>query len=652
LLALSTGLRAWAGLRVPTPWIVPDEVVYAEIGRSLWSGDYAILGEPAPFYGVVYQALAGLPLSLGDLELGYDLLKVLQAAVMSLAAVPVYLWGRSFLRAGWALAAAALTLAAPGLMYSGLVMTEVAFYPIMVLAAWLTARALARPTLVTQALVVGVVALAVATRLQAFVLGPAILTAGLVGATLAGRPRLALRLAPATGGLVVLGAVWAGWRLLDGGPASELFGAYRAAAESGYDAGASLRWILYHAADAVLFTGVLPACAIAVLFARAASGRERSRELAAFLAVAVSFSVWLVVQVGIFASAHVGRLAERDLLPLAPIAFLGLAAWLDRGAPRSRLALGAAAACALALVAALPVAELVSRLALPDAFTLAPLYRLELRAGSLDLDLVVLAAAAAAVAAAALVPRRLAWTLALGLGVVLVAVSVSASRVVAGESELARQASVGDEPRWIDERADAPVTLLYSSDFDWTGVWRAVFWNHRIARVYSLLDSEVPGPLPQRAVGPYDDGRIAYQAGGLPFGAPLVAAPVAIALAGDEVGEAPGLLRLWRPSPPLRLAEWVQGIGASGWLPKRARVVVFACAGGQLRLTMVAPEARRIDLRRNDADHETLELGAGETRSTEIPAAVDPPAGQRSCTFDIAPDGPVFVPDILFTRAG
>src|SRR2546430_13472755 len=34
-------------------------------------------------------------LSLGDLDAGYTVLKAVQALVMSLAAVPVYLWGRS-----------------------------------------------------------------------------------------------------------------------------------------------------------------------------------------------------------------------------------------------------------------------------------------------------------------------------------------------------------------------------------------------------------------------------------------------------------------------------------------------------------------------------------------------------------------------------
>ena len=85
---------------------------------------------------------------------------------MSLAAVPVYLWGRTMMRPRWALAAAALTLAIPGLGYSGLVMTEVVFYPVAVLAAWALALVLADHALWRQSLFAAAAGLAILTRLQ------------------------------------------------------------------------------------------------------------------------------------------------------------------------------------------------------------------------------------------------------------------------------------------------------------------------------------------------------------------------------------------------------------------------------------------------------------------------------------------------------
>jgi len=183
LVALSAAFRTWAALTVPTPWIAPDELIYGMLGRALWqTGHLDLLGHPISFFSFVYPALAGLPLSLGDRQLGYDLLKVQQAIVMSLTAVPVYLWGRELTSRGWALVASALALATPGLAYSGLIMTEVAFYPAFVVAAWAIARAVAVPTTRRQALALGAIALVFFVRLQALVLVPAYLSAVLAEA--------------------------------------------------------------------------------------------------------------------------------------------------------------------------------------------------------------------------------------------------------------------------------------------------------------------------------------------------------------------------------------------------------------------------------------------------------------------------------------
>src|SRR4051794_6238036 len=95
LVGLSTSLRFWGARRIPAPWIAPDEFVYGLLGRSLWEhGTLTILDAPTRFYSLVVPLVVGLPLSLGDLGLGYTLLKLLQAFVVSLAAVPAFLWAR------------------------------------------------------------------------------------------------------------------------------------------------------------------------------------------------------------------------------------------------------------------------------------------------------------------------------------------------------------------------------------------------------------------------------------------------------------------------------------------------------------------------------------------------------------------------------
>src|SRR5919204_3706255 len=173
LVSVSTLLRFWGGSSIPIPWINPDEIIYGKLGQSLWStGTFRILGRPTEFISLVYPALAGVPLSLGNLERGYHLLKLVQALAMSLTAIPVYLWARSLGARFYAFVAAVLTVAIPGLAYSGLIMTEVAFYPVVLLAAYVLAAALERPTLTRQALFVLACAAAAMTRLQAFVLLP------------------------------------------------------------------------------------------------------------------------------------------------------------------------------------------------------------------------------------------------------------------------------------------------------------------------------------------------------------------------------------------------------------------------------------------------------------------------------------------------
>src|SRR2546430_1409363 len=132
-------------------------------------------------------------------------------------------------------ASAALTLAVPGLLYSGFLMTEVSFYPVFVLAAWAMASALAEPTLDRQAILLGTMLLAFATRLQAVVLMPVFVLALLLDAWL--RPRasntvlLARRFVPLFAGLAAVAAVWSGLvrRGREAG-ASGVLGTYGAAA--------------------------------------------------------------------------------------------------------------------------------------------------------------------------------------------------------------------------------------------------------------------------------------------------------------------------------------------------------------------------------------------------------------------------------------
>ena len=134
VLALSAFLHWLAVRSIHGPWIVPDEMIYAERALTAWhAGPWSLLHGTGAGYGVLYPLVAGVPLSIGRTPQSYTLLKLVQPIVVSLAVVPVFVGCRRLMSVRWALVAATLTAASPLLLYSGFVMTEVLFYPLAVL---------------------------------------------------------------------------------------------------------------------------------------------------------------------------------------------------------------------------------------------------------------------------------------------------------------------------------------------------------------------------------------------------------------------------------------------------------------------------------------------------------------------------------------
>lgn len=629
VVALSAGLRFVAATGVPVPWIAPDEMLYALLGRGLWSsGHLSVLGGNTPYYSAVYPALAGLPLSLGDVHAGYTALKALQAVTMSLAAVPVYLWGRTLMRRGWALAAATLTLAIPGLAYSGLVMTEVAFYPVFVLAAWAAAAAIARPARRRQALLAGAVALAVATRLQALVLVPALLTAIALEAVLARELRRSRALWPVAA--VALAALVA----LAAGGASAL-GGYAAAGHASYGAADALRYVLYHAAAALLVCGVVPACAVALLTIGALRRPEPSAAVRAYLAVAVSFTLWLVLEVGVFASRHAFRIEERDLLGLAPLLFLGFALWLDRGAPRTYAAAAAVGLAAAAIALAVPYGTFVDDAAVPDSFTFAAALGLLRSHPSLDPALLFGVPAAVAAALPALLPRRALPATAALLLAALVAASVAASSQVRAESRDRQAALVGAEPRWVDRAVTGSVAYVYGGSRYWNAVWESLFWNRRIRAVYDLPRDRVGGDLPQTVLPLRGDGVL--RAGGRPIPYRYVVAATNLTFAGSRLAEQPlagfdqAGLALWRLSGTPRLLDEISGLQPNGDLLARAELVGYGCTSGSFVLTLLGKTDARVDFFAGGALVRRVTTTPGNSLQVVVQARPRRSAGGSAC---------------------
>ena len=641
LVLISTAFRAWAAVSVPVPWIAPDEMVYGLLGQSLYShGSLEILGSPTPFYSLLVPALVGFPLSAFGLTHGLDVLQGLQAFVMSLTAVPVYLWGRSLVSRGWALVGAALAVAAPGLTYAGLMMSEVLFYPLLVLAAWAGADVIARPTRRSGVLLVLAVLALCATRIQGIVLLPVLATAAIVDGWFARSWANLRRLLPATGALAALAVIWIGWRL---GSGSGTLGGYEVIATTSYSVGGAVKFVVYHLASVLIICGLFPAAAVALLFVRAARHGEPDPHVRAYLAVASSLTVWQVVEVGVFASYYSDRIVERNLIGLGPVLFLGLVLWLDRGAPGTAWERAAVAAVAALVLLVLPVRRLVNIFGAHDAMTMLPLYKLRQATGPGTMLAVYLVVGALVALAFALLPRRAVRVVPAVLLVALVAASALAGKFAVDQARAQQQAFLGKRPNWVDRKADGPVAYLYDGEPSWNGVWHTLFWNKKIDRVFDLGHAGVPGPLPQAHAEVQPDGTVFVPPSARQPGDYAVVSTWTT-LAGEKLkgvkqqGLTQAGLRLWRVERPLRFRDQISGLQLNGDVIANdtGRLVGYACRKGTFRLTVIPKQPEAVEIRVNGRPVRGLTFGSGATSWHG-----DFPAGGHGgrCTLEVKPTG-------------
>jgi hypothetical protein len=641
LVLISTAFRAWAAVSVPVPWIAPDEMVYGLLGQSLYvHGSLEILGSPTPFYSLLVPALVGFPLSAFGLTHGLDVLQGLQAFVMSLTAVPVYLWGRSLVSRGWALVAAALAVAAPGLTYAGLMMSEVLFYPLLVLAAWAGADVIARPTRRSGVLLVLAVLALCATRIQGIVLLPVLATAAIVDGWFARSWANLRRLLPAAGALAALAVIWIGWRL---GSGSGTLGGYEVIATTSYSVGGAVKFVVYHLASVLIICGLFPAAAVALLFVRAARHGEPDPQVRAYLAVASSLTVWQVVEVGVFASYYSDRIVERNLIGLGPVLFLGLVLWLDRGAPGTAWERAAVAAVSALVLLVLPVRRLVNIFGAHDAMSMLPLYKLRQATGPGTMLAVYLVVGAVVALAFALLPRRAVRVVPAVLLVALVAASALAGKFAVDQARAQQQAFLGKRPNWVDRKADGPVAYLYDGEPSWNGVWHTLFWNKKIDRVFDLGHAEVPGPLPQARAEVQPDGTVFVPPSARQPGDYAVVSTWTT-LAGEKLkgvkqqGLTQAGLRLWRVERPLRFRDQISGLQLNGDIVANdtGRLVGYACRKGTFRLTVIPKQPETVEIRVNGRPVRGLTFGSGATSWHG-----DFPAGGHGgrCTLEVKPTG-------------
>lgn len=582
LAAVAVALRTAAALALPTPWLLPDEGAYALLGRGLWHhGDLAVLGGPSQYASALYPLISGLP---------YAVLRVLQVLAACGTAVVVYVWARSLARPAWALLAAALMLALPGLVYAGAVVAEALFVPLAALASWLAVRALVSPSGRNQAALVAAVLACALTRGEANLLVLAVL----VAATLARRVRV---LWPTW---LAAAASSVAWLALGGGSPLRSLGGVGAGS---YTAHRVVVWVLQLGGDFVLVCGAVPLCA-AILLASDRADDLRTRATADF---AVALAALTVLELGAFTAGHADRLLERELVFAVPPLFVAFAAWLGRGAVRPKLRTAAVAVVAVAVLLAMPFGRLAQGGGAGDNPTLVPLMHLD----SPQVYGVVALFALTAGALLLALPARWAWLLPGLLVLVFGATSVSAAEEFVDRGHTARQIYVAPVANWIDRDAREPVTYLYDGADDASLVWSQLFWNERIADVLDLPAAHVPGPLPQGQLQIFaDDGVLRLVGGGLPSATALVA-PQGFHFRGTLVSHAARLgLSLWRLRSPARLRSWLQGVEPNGDVLQGgvATLDVFDCGRGTMHLVAVGRDNESLQLSSDGAPVVTTKL--------------------------------------------
>jgi hypothetical protein len=586
LVVVSTGIRYAFTRQAVAPWIMVDELIYSELAKSFASsGEFLVRDHGTGAYGYVYPILIAPAWWLFNaVPDAYAAAKGINSLVMSLAAVPAYFLARRVLGTWMSLAAAALAVAIPSMVYTATLMTENAFYPIFLVTILAFVVWLDRPTLTNSAILVGLCLVAFLTRQQAIALVPAILTAPFF----LDRRQAVQRYWPmfsliVGGGLVILVEQVARGKSVFG-----ILGAYQVASTSHYSVGEVTRWFLYHVSELDLSLGVLPFAALLVL---AFGLRSLPRPQKVFVAASVAVSFWLVLEVAIFASEQSFRVEERNMFYVAPLFLIALLVWVERGLPRGTGWATAAIIVAAALPGALPYSTLIGLPAISDTIALVPLgWLVEQGLGLDDVGLVVVFVCAAAGLLFLFVPRRYAFVLPL---IVLAYFGVSQASIQAKHQHESLESLFGgiSSPPltrdWIDRKvgSGANVSVVWTGNTDKFTIWENEIFNRSLGTVYATGPA-LPGDLAETPVTVSDtSGELL--AAGRPVHVSYALADTSLALKGTVIAQDVGKrMVLYRVDGPLRQIARVTGLYPDTWSGRDVTYTRFDCHGGTLTVQL------------------------------------------------------------------
>jgi hypothetical protein len=591
--------RVLLSRRMPGPWIMADEITYSELAKSFAESHRMLYhGHPRTFQ-TIYPIFVS-PAWLADpIPTAYGIAKGLNAVLMTLAAIPFWFWARRLMPGVHAFVALVLFLLLPAFVYTNEIMTENLAFPAVLLALFVIALALERPTPMRQLLAVAAIGFACLARLQSLVLlvglPTAVLLKGLLDAQSAGEKRpwrtmlAVVRQFAWALGVILFGAIgYLVFKLAQGSSPSAVLGAYEGT-QSGYSVSGVARWFVLHVAGLPYSVGLIPVCAFIVLVGLALRrGAVTTPAQRAFLAVSLGVAPWMILQVAAFASRFSYRIEERNLIYLGPLFLLALLLWISQELPRPPVLAAVAVVVPFLLLISLPLETLLNVSIRSDTFSFSPLLRLESRLSGGATDVRILLALGGIVAAIAFLalPRRYAGPVfVVGIAVFLAISSKSAFGGARGLALAERAAPGTTNVNWIDDRLGSDESVVFVNDQPDTGnphlLWQTEFWNRSVHPVLNIA-------TPHDVLG--DTATVDTGTGKITPALPEVAkdaaaaryavAPTTTSLAGTVI-ERTGQLALYRVDSPLRIASSANGIYSDGWTGATASFTRYALPGGR-----------------------------------------------------------------------
>ena len=593
LIGLSFAVRLAVGWLRATPNYFVDEYLYAELARSLLeTGRPAVRGIDFVFPSLLQPLLTAPTWLAGEVWVSYRLTQALGALAMSLVAVPVFLLGRRLgLGRPLALAAAALSLAVPDLLFASWVMAEPFAYPLFVAAVLAGTVALAEPSKRRGLLFVGLAALAVFARAQFAVLPLCFVAAVLVVGLRERRVRVVLREQALPLGIFA----GAGLAIALVG-VNRVLGLYQSALDQRADPVELAERVGLNGLVLAYSSGwmLVPGALLGLILVLA---RPRSRAELAFGALFGTTTFALLLEAGL--AGAVDHAQERYVFYVLPLAALAFCVYASRGWPaRAHLAL--LASLLIAASAQVPLAGFTAADGKSQSPFLLAAFRLEEALGSPGSGSLAIAVAAALLgigvillSARPAVATPIALTLALAASV---AASMGAVAFDNRNAASVRAAFLPEDPSWVDHAGFDKVTLVRGPGGVRTEALEQLFWNRSVDRVVLLPGAEQIDHFtsPRLAVAP--DGSL--RADGRPLDGPLLVDGYGgtIQLADAERVVSSQSYALWRPHATARMSLYLAGRYSDGWLAGSGRMYLWPDRKGgriarQISLTLTAPAA-------------------------------------------------------------